>query len=332
MNARTGPPGNGALRLGALAAGLALVAALAGDLATGAPQEKAPTITPVSGRSWLRHLNADIEATAMGQRGGISPPPATARVEPRPFVEDRSRRGFFRALTDGIASLFRRGERGGSEALNEPFILTGADLYRLNCRSCHGVDGSGSPPEVESLLDPVRGTSPALIRRRMEERGLAIDEDFAGELAAEAMEAIRERLAGGGEKMPAFRHLEGVEIDALIAYLKELAGVPGDEIPDLRVTQPVARVGEHLVKGTCRVCHDATGPGGGRMMMMRGGIPSLASLVSQRSPREVTRKVLRGSSAMMGMMGRTRMPRFPYLTEEEVLAAYLFLANYPPRP
>jgi hypothetical protein len=31
-----------------------------------------------------------------------------------------------------------------------------------------------------------------------------------------------------------------------------------------------------------------------------------------------------------GMMGRSRMPVFGYLTEQEVLAAYLYLSRYPP--
>jgi mono/diheme cytochrome c family protein len=95
----------------------------------------------------------------------------------------------------------------------------------------------------------------------------------------------------------------------------------------------VARVGEHLVKGTCHICHDATGPGGGRMMMMRGTIPSLASFPAEKSPDDLVRKVRYGTSGgMMAMMGGGRMPTFRYLTEEEVVAAYLYLSNDPPVP
>ena len=32
------------------------------------------------------------------------------------------------------------------------------------------------------------------------------------------------------------------------------------------------------------------------------------------------------------MMGGARMPTFPYLTDEEIVAAYLYLEKYPPRP
>lgn len=86
------------------------------------------------------------------------------------------------------------------------------------------------------------------------------------------------------------------------------------------------------MKGTCHVCHDATGPGSGHMMMMRGTIPSLASFPEEKSPDDLIRKVRYGASGMMGMMGGGRMPTFRYLTEEEIVAAYLYLANYPPRP
>ncbi len=36
-----------------------------------------------------------------------------------------------------------------------------------------------------------------------------------------------------------------------------------------------------------------------------------------------------GGRGMMGRMGR--MPVFSYLMDEEVMAAYLFLAEYPPQ-
>ena len=104
-------------------------------------------------------------------------------------------------------------------------------------------------------------------------------------------------------------------------------------------TESLARVGEHRVKGTCQVCHPATGPGASHMMMyMRGVIPSLASMPEQRSPSAVLGKVREGGvlhgGGMMGrggMMDRmSRMPVFSFLTDEEVVAAYLYLSEYPP--
>lgn len=68
------------------------------------------------------------------------------------------------------------------------------------------------------------------------------------------------------------------------------------------------------------------------MAMMRGIVPSLESFPKQNSIQQVTRQVKLGSSGMMTMMGGERMPAFPYITEEECAAAYLYLVDYPPRP
>ncbi len=304
---------------------------LAMSIKTGEAQETAPVVTPVYGKSRLSQLGLSVEATRMGHMGGAIPPLSTARREPALAVEDWPRPGHLGAIIRKFYSLFGLDDKKASEALNQPLVLIGADLYRLNCQSCHGPDGNGSPPEIKPVLGPVQGASPVLVQRRMEERGRPIDKAFAEELAADAEKALRERLIKGGEKMPAFRHLEGEEVGALFSYLKWLVGAPASETPDLRVVQSVARVGEHLGKGTCHICHDATGPGGGHMMMMRGTIPSLASFPKQKSMGEVAAKVLRGASGMMAMMHRSRMPVFPYLMEEEVVASYLYLAAYPPR-
>lgn len=285
-------------------------------------------VTPVTGPSWIRHLGVSLEQTHMGQMGGGGQAPPSGREEPTPELEGSQ--GVLRRLVSRVFALFRQGEDQAGP-MNEPFTISGADLYRLNCRSCHGPDGRGAPPEIKSLVDPVRGTSPALIQARMKKLGRPLSEEMVRQLADQGEAAIRQRLQKGGEKMPPFRHLQGAEVDSLLMYLKQLAGVPKDEWHPIPVTESVARVGEHLVKGTCHVCHSATGPGGGHMMMMRGVIPSLASFPEDVPPWMVVRKVREGMGGMGGMMGyRPRMPVFSYVTEPEVLAAYLYLEKVPP--
>ena len=119
----------------------------------------------------------------------------------------------------------------------------------------------------------------------------------------------------------------------MIGYLQKLAGVPAPKHANLLVQESPARVGEHVIKGTCHICHDATGPTGRGMMMMHRGIPSLASLPENVSLSGVERQVQYGSSGgMMSMMMRgERMPAYPYFTEEEVAAAYFYLFDYPPK-
>ena len=76
--------------------------------------------------------------------------------------------------------------------------------------------------------------------------------------------------------MPPFRHLAPEEVAALRAYLEELAGVPGAQRKQIWLSEPAGRVGEHLVKGTCHICHEASGPGLAVGVAMRESIPSLA--------------------------------------------------------
>jgi mono/diheme cytochrome c family protein len=229
-------------------------------------------------------------------------------------------------------SAFGRG-RDRADLVDERFRLSGADLYRLECRSCHGPAGRGAPPEIPSLLATIRAISPQATPEGQEPRGTPAGAGRQRGQASQAVADLRALLQGGG-KMPSFERLRDDEVGALLGFLQELAGVDAGQQADRRVTESVARVGEHLVKGTCHVCHDATGPGGRGAGMMGGGIPSLASVPAEYSLDSVLYKVERGSSGMMGMMGMMgageKMPAFPYLSQEEVTAAYLYLEAYRP--
>ncbi|HSL82725.1 MAG TPA: hypothetical protein VLF66_08100 [Thermoanaerobaculia bacterium] len=127
--------------------------------------------------------------------------------------------------------------------------------------------------------------------------------------------------------------VSGDEVEALLGYLQELSGLDPGEVRGIMVPQSAARVGEHLVKGTCHICHDATGPGGHHEVMMGGIIPSLESFPEKESLDSVLYKVEHGSFRMMGKMGRDQeKPALPYLGQDEVAAGYLYLKVYPPKP
>ncbi len=174
---------------------------MSGALVSTAPQSHADrprarvrtassAVTPVSGRSHLHRLGLKLHQSAMGWTGRLGPAPeagVTGRAVSTPAVPPAD------------------------------MVLTGADLYRLNCRACHRQDGRGAPDEVRSIIDPVRATSPDALRRRMEALGRPVGAAFARNLAAESRADILERLAAGGEKMPAFDHLSGAEGEALLA-------------------------------------------------------------------------------------------------------------------
>ena len=134
--------------------------------------------------------------------------------------------------------------------------------------------------------------------------------------------------------MPSFAHLSDEEYAVLRAYLDEIAGVPAVKRPPPHITEPAVRIGELIVKGTCHICHDATGPDRGPTTVLSGVIPSLASIARTKTLGQFVEKVREGTPVPLGAGGvssRGRMPVFNYLREAETSAAYTYLITYPPK-
>lgn len=266
-------------------------------------------ITAVSGESWLIHLNRSFGDTSMGKTGRLGPPPGAGENSSllRAPVSTPSPRGVV--------------------------TLHGSDLYRLNCRGCHEESGLGAPPEINSVINPVRATSVPLVLERMKNAGMDISYADAAKLAQQSKAALLERLHKGGENMPAFPHLSEAEIRPLLAYLKQLSNVPGAGSEQSSIEESPERIGELIVKSTCHTCHSATGPDPEPRQMSAGAIPPLSALTARKSLPEFIRKVTQGSPVLMGdpaSLCRGRMPVFYYLTEEEAADVYRYLTLYPP--
>ena len=291
-----------ALILPALASG-------AGKAARPAPaspaEETGSRVSPVSGESWVRHLRLSLDHTTLGGTGNWGAPVESSGAAARPAVP---------------------------ESLDAPFQVTGKDLYRLSCQSCHREDGSGAPPEILPVTSLARATSAAFFRQKMKERGLPVDEAQLAKNAADAEASLRNRIRNGGEKMPPFPQLDREETESLVAYVKELSGVPGPgpERPPIR--ESTVRVGELLVKGTCHICHDAaaTPTTAFEYRVGYGNPPPLAFFPEQRTCPQVIRKVREGLIEPSVSATRGRMPVFDYLSAQEVTAAYLYLLVEPP--
>ena len=264
-------------------------------------------ITVVGGESWLNHLHRPFGETSMGKTGRLGPPPGP---------------------TDESAD----GEQLGLVPPSDNKVsLRGEDLYRLNCRGCHGEAGLGVPPEINSVIDPVRATSAPVLIQRMKSRGLDMSTVEATELAKQAQDALLQRLHKGGEAMPSFEYLDEAEIRSLLGYLKQLAGVPG--APQVSIWESPVRVGELIVKSTCHICHDATGANPTSQQLERGAIPPLETLTMRVDQLELIRKVTTGAPIIMGdppTPHRARMPVFYYLTRQEASDAYIYLSTYRP--
>ena len=168
---------------------------------------------------------------------------------------------------------------------------------------------------------------------RLKTTGMEISRVDAIKLAQQSKAALLQRLHNGGENMPPFPHLDEAEVNSLLAYLNQLAAVPGAENRQLAVQESRIHVGEHIVKSTCHTCHAATGPDPDPQQIWNGAIPPLSTLTTRKSQAEFIRKVTHGAPVLMGaspMLYRGRMPVFYYLSEDEAADAYLYLSLYPP--
>jgi mono/diheme cytochrome c family protein len=272
---------------------------------------KKAAVTAVAGESWLTHLNRPFDETSMGKTWRLGPP--------APSAEETTPQG--------------QADWSSAAESQQTLTLHGSDLYRMNCQGCHGESGEGAPPEINSVINPVRATSAELVMARMKVAGMEIGRADAVKLAQQSKTALLQRLHNGGENMPSFPHLNEAEINSLVAYLKQLAAVPGAEREQLAVKESRIRVGEHIVKSTCHTCHAATGPDPGPQQIWNGAIPPLSTLTMRKSRPEFIRKVTRGAPVLMGaspMLYRGRMPVFYYLSEDEAADVYLYLTRYPP--
>ena len=287
---------------------VAAVLVVAGSLLAQTAGNRDAGITAVEGESWIRHLNRSFAETSMGKTWDLGPAPdGPGKASPWQLK-----------LSPGYA--------------NQVLTLHGSDLYRLNCRGCHGEFGQGAPPEINSVTGPVQATSVAATMERMKKSGREMSPSDVNAMAKESKIILLQRLHIGGQHMPP-PTLSETEIRSLVAYLEQLSEVPGAEKNQIAVKESPYRVGEHIVKSTCHVCHSATGPNPNPQEIMDGAIPPLSTLATRVGLPDFVRKVTSGEPIIMGTpatLYRGRMPVFLYLSEDEAADAYMYLALYPP--
>ena len=193
---------------------LGLILVLLSQLFGQAVGNKEIPITTVKGESWISHLHKKFSDTSMGKTWHSGP------VAPMPGEKSA----------------------GGQEKLSLDFAARtmtfhGADIYRLNCRGCHAESGHGAPPEINSVIDPVRATSVEVIMARMKKVGMSMSRANATLLAKQSNTALLDRFHKGGQDMPPFPQLSEPEIGSLLAYLRQLAGVPGAEKQQVAINE-----------------------------------------------------------------------------------------------
>jgi mono/diheme cytochrome c family protein len=275
-----------------LAPGPGAGAAPAGKVLSG---DELPPATAPTGPSVLARMGLSLDRTSLGRMAmhGTEPPRAA-----------RS----------------HAGPADGGHWLRHGFVLDGWDLYRFNCRSCHAQGGQGLPPEIRPLTVRVRETSAAAV-----EADRHVGAAAARQIADRARLELLHRIEEGGTLMPAFTHLTDQEIEVLRGYLETLSGVPETPRQGLAIEEPPDRVGEHVVKGTCQICHDAK-PGVTQRAIYDRQIPPLSEIPERYSVREFLRKARSGATVAHGSRGR--MPQLGFLSDEELRAAYFYLTEH----
>ena len=294
--------------------GLAAILLLATSLPGQTVGTKDVTVTATGGESWLKHLHRSFNETSMGRTWDMGPPAAIPRQE-SPHLRPE--------LTPEFAENI--------------VTVHGSDLYRLNCQGCHGASGAGAPPEINSIINPVRATSVAVIMARTKKTGQDMSRADASALAMQAKVLLIDRFHKGGQNMPPFPQLSEAEIRSIVAYLEQLSEVPGAEKNQVAIKESPYRVGEHIIKSTCHICHNAAGPDPTLQQLFEGAIPPLSTLTMRTNLSDFIRKVTNGAPIIMGAPPfsyrdsyRGRMPVFSYLSEDEAADAYLYLTLYPP--
>jgi len=270
-------------------------------------------VTPVEGASWLEQRHRSFGLTSMGKSSGVYGPGASTPGDEHPT---------------------RPALQLSNKFTGQTSRLYGADLYRLKCQACHGASGAGAPPEINSVIDPVRATSAKMYIDRMKKVGMDVSSKDAAALAKQATDTMLARLHKGGTDMPSPNpDLTDAEVRSLFAYLRQLAGIPGAERQQVPVVEPPLRVGEHIVKSTCHICHGSVGHNPSPRELLEGQIPPLNSFTSRLGLNEFVTKVTVGSSVLEGspvLAVRGHMPVFTYLSPDEAADAYLYLSLYPP--
>ena len=214
------------------------------------------SVTAVKGESWIRHIQKPFNETSMGR--------SSWKLGPTPGETS----SWQLRLSPGYAT--------------QIITLHGSDIYRLSCRGCHGELGHGAPPEINSIPGPVQATSVAATMERMKKAGREMSRSDVTALAKESKGLLLQRLHAGGEHMlpPT---LSEAEIRSLVPYLEQLSDVPGAEKNQIAVKESSNRVGEHIAKSTCHICHSATGPNPNPEQILEGAIPPLSTLTTRVS-------------------------------------------------
>jgi nitrate reductase gamma subunit len=203
---------------------------------------------------------------------------------------------------------------------------TGYPLYVSQCARCHGVNGDGIAPGMNS---PRFGTLPRDLtagqyRFVSTQSGVASDEDLRHVIVA--------GLPSSG--MPGFPALSGAQVDSLVDYLDRIwvdrpdPGPAVDITPTPTFTAAMAEAGRQLYADNCAGCHGADGVPDPAFTLedLPGHFIAPANLAAGEvkagaDPVELYFRIAAGIPNGDAPL----MPAFSYLTPEEIWAMVAYL-------
>ncbi len=147
----------------------------------------------------------------------------------------------------------------GDRVVDVPTLERGRDLYNRYCATCHGYDGKADTAQARQLDPRPRDFTKAEFKRS----------DRPGALPSDAQ--LSKVIANGipGTGMPAWANIQGVELDALVQYLKTFS---------TQWQSPQDKPPENGVKGTMKAL--PVGRSTASFRAADGGIPVIADGVS----------------------------------------------------
>src|SRR6202158_6201329 len=135
------------------------------------------SVTAVRGESWILHVGRSFGETSMGKTWNLGPAPPDPGNEPPPRLLN---------LSPGLPT---------------PIVtLHGSDLYLMTCQGCHKESGQGAPPEINSVIDPVRATSVVAMTARMKASGREMSRSDIAAMAKESKVMLVQRLHIRGQQ------------------------------------------------------------------------------------------------------------------------------------
>jgi Cu-processing system permease protein len=93
----------------------------------------------------------------------------------------------------------------------------GRATYIGNCAPCHGTGGKGDGPSSANLDPKPRDHTDGAYMSQLSDKQIADTVRFGG-------------VISGKPQMPSSPHLQGAELDSLIAYVRSLSATPGEQV------------------------------------------------------------------------------------------------------